>query len=163
MTHQSTIGERLGAPKHGYMGPKYREQTVRKSKDGDAARSQIKEYIAEHDGEIVTGKMLATVIEMTGANINYHMTQMTKHRVLSREKAGNGYRYWVGKRPVRDNGEVKTIVPPAPISQSTYATIEAAAWEFVRQSVSLAPHELGLRTKTMAEFLDHLKTKTPEQ
>ncbi len=168
MTHQATIGERIGAPKFGYIDPKNREDAPRRSKDGDAMRSAIKAYIREHEGEYIRNTDIANALGCHSTNVMYHLPVMARTgQITIVAETKQRRRMYLGRKPKagdRSNGPVETIKPAAPVSRSNLAKVNDEAWAYVRSlTTQNDPAAIGNQVVGIVGFVTHLERKLDEQ
>lgn len=130
----STIGERLGAPKHGYMQPKYRaKETPRR--DPEARRSLILAYIKEHDGEYIKETEFQKVAGMTGS-VLHHLKKLQKAgkiTIVAENLMRKRFYYGrAAKTGHRTNGDVIVTKPAAPVTKTGLEKLQQQSLAYLR-------------------------------
>lgn len=158
--HGSTIGERLGAPKHGYIPLDKRDDTKREH-DGDGRRSAILDYVREHDGEMIkAADIRATGAVNNNAEASRYLRQLEQRGKITRIKYKAGYKISLGKLPkTRENGEVEVTKPAAPFSRTDLSKLEAEAWAYIKARKLADATDLGNEVKGILGLVSHLESK----
>lgn len=157
MTHQSTIAERIGANKHSYIPPAYRDENISRY-DGDGKRAAILAYIKANHGEILDQGEMAETLNISRSNVINHIRNLVKAKKITVERAGAKRRYWYGVVPTRSNGETVVKTPGKPVSRTNFKVLREQAMDYLETLEDPTAHALGVMG-----FLKHLKRNSPEE
>ncbi len=135
----------------------------RTTHDSELRRSEIVQWIREHEGELLNQKELAEKMGVTGATIGNHLRRLLIEGRIKRDKRT----YWTRQHtalssPPRSNGPVAVKQPPAPVTNPELRKTDHEAWDFVKTLKELPSTELGERIKGILGLLDHMRGKSPE-
>ncbi len=159
------IGEYLtgGQSMDTYIPIEKRVIPQRTTHDAELRRSEIVQYIREHEGELLNQSELAEKMEVTSATIGNHLRRLVAEGRLKRNKRT----YWTRQHsflpsPPRGNGPVAIKQPPAPVTNPELRKTDREAWDYVKTLKDLPSAELGEQMKGILGLLDHMRGKSPE-